>query len=428
MLLFADRALLPDGLASGVAVEVDAAGTIVSVRVNEKAAPGSERLRGLLLPGMTNAHSHAFQRAMAGRAERRSEDGDTFWSWRETMYALAASLTPDRLFAIARDVYRDMLRAGYTSVAEFHYVHRDPAGRWYADKAAMSHALVAAAKDAGIATTLLPALYAYGDAGGVSLHERQKRFETDVDDVLEISAALRSAYAGDADVIVGVCAHSLRAVSRAQLSALVGGTPGGAPIHLHIAEQQREVDAVVARYGARPVAWLLANADVDARWNLVHATHIDAAETNALARTGATVVLAPTTEANLGDGLFPLRAYLDAGGTFAIGSDSNVSIDVAEELRWLEYGQRLVSQSRSVTPSLAGESSGEALYRIAAGGGARAAGRRCGEIARGARADFVCVDAGPHEEVMDRYIFASLPKGPERVMVSGKWANLCDTG
>jgi formimidoylglutamate deiminase len=423
MVLFADRALLPDGLASNVRIEIDADGAIGSVGAG--AAPGdAEILRGTLLPGMTNAHSHAFQRAMAGRAERGSPYGnDNFWSWREAMYALANRLTPDQLFAIARSTYAEMLAAGYTCVVEFHYLHRDPAARWYAERAAMAMALIAAAKETGIAITLLPALYAHGDVGGAPLHDRQRRFATRVDDVLAIAGDLRVAYAGDPDVTIGACAHSLRAVTPQELAALVAGSPKDVPIHLHIAEQEREVDAVRTVLGARPVAWLLANADVGARWTLVHATHMIAEETVAVARSGATVALAPTTEANLGDGIFPLRPYLDDGGAFGIGSDSNISIDVGEELRWLEYAQRLVLRRRNVAASLPGESSGEALYRRAAHGGAHAAGRQSGAIDAGSRADLVFLEGTPENEddVLDRFIFASQPKRPTRTMVSGKW-------
>jgi formimidoylglutamate deiminase len=246
-----------------------------------------------------------------------------------------------------------------------------------------------------------------------------------VDDVLGIAADLRSEYARDPDVVIGACAHSLRAVTPQELAALVAGSPKDVPIHLHVAEQEREVEAVRAGLGARPVEWLLANADVGARWTLVHATHVNAEETEALARSGATVALAPTTEANLGDGIFPLRAFLDHGGAFAVGSDSNVSIDVGEELRWLEYGQRLVAQRRNVAAVAPGESSGEALYRRAAHGGAHAAGRLGGAIVAGSRADLVFIESSPEtgDEVLDRYVFASQPKRPSRTMVSGTWAN-----
>jgi formimidoylglutamate deiminase len=433
MRFFARAAFLPDGWAPDVALDVAPDGTLVEVRAG--AAPGdAEILDGPVLPGLPNLHSHAFQRMMAGSAERRvaasrqAHDDDDFWSWREKMYALATTLEPDALQAIALDVYRAMLVAGYTAVAEFHYLHRDPRGAWYADKAATSRALIAAAKEAGIAICLLPALYAHGDAGGAPLHVRQHRFATDVDDVLEIAAALRADHANDPDVVVGVCAHSLRAVTPAELHALVDGSPRDAPVHVHAAEQTREVDAVRAALGARPVAWLLANAGVDARWCLVHATHLDDAERDGLARSGAVAGLCPTTEANLGDGIFPLGPYLAAGGTIGIGSDSNVSIAPVEELRWLEYGQRLHARRRIVAAGATGASCGETLYAHAARGGAQACGMRAGTLAAGNRADLVVLDgravhlgAGHPGEILDRYVFATDRAAPRHVMVRGRW-------
>jgi formimidoylglutamate deiminase len=427
MRIFAREAYLPDGWAPDVALEIAPDGTIVDVRAG--AAPGdSEILDGPVVPGMANLHSHAFQRAMAGSAERRGATGDDFWTWREAMYALASSLEPDALHAIALDVYRAMLAAGYTAVAEFHYLHRDPRGVWYADKAATSRALIAAAKEAGIAICLLPALYAHGGAGGAPLGARQRRFATGVADVLEIAAALRRDHAEDPDVVVGACAHSLRAVTPAELGELIEGSPADTPIHLHVAEQQREVDEVRAALGARPVAWLLANHAVDARWCLVHATHLDDAERVGLARSGAVAGLCPTTEANLGDGFFPLGPYLDAGGALGIGSDSNVSLSPVEELRWLEYGQRLATRRRIVGASRPGESCGEALYSRAAQGGARACGMRSGVLRAGARADLLVLDdrvsplaVAPPSELLDRFIFATDRPAPRHVMVRGRW-------
>jgi len=420
MRLFAREAFLPDGVAPDVLVEIAPDGTIVDVRAGA-AAGDAEVLDGALLPGMPNLHSHAFQRAMAGSAERRLRGDDDFWSWREAMYRLAATLEPDTLYTLARDVYTAMLRAGYTSVAEFHYLHRDPQGRWYGDRAAMAHALVRAARDAGIAIALLPALYTHGDAGGAPLDPRRARFATGVDDVLAIAQSVRSAYAGDDDVVVGVCAHSLRAVTPDELRALIDGSPRDVPVHLHIAEQQREVEAVQAALGARPVAWLLSEFDVDTRWCLVHATHVDASERRALARSGAIAGLCPTTEANLGDGIFPLREYLDDGGSLGIGSDSNVTIAPPEELRWLEYVQRLVLRRRNVAAGAPGASSGETLYAAAAHGGARACGRAAGAIAPGLRADLVVLEpAGSDPQTLvDRYVFAG-EGAPRARFVAGR--------
>ena len=427
MRLFARQAFLPGGWAPDVALDVAPDGTLVDVRAGVPAGD-ADVLAGPVLPGLPNLHSHAFQRMMAGSAERRRSGDDDFWSWREAMYALATALEPDALYSIALGVYRAMLAAGYTAVAEFHYLHRTPRGAWYADKAATSRALIAAAKDAGIAICLLPALYAHGDAGGAPLHERQRRFATSAGDVLEIAAALRADYTNDPDVVIGVCAHSLRAVTPRELHALVDGSPRDVPVHLHAAEQTREVDAVRAALGARPVAWLLANHDVGARWCLVHATHLDDAEREALARSGAVAGLCPTTEANLGDGIFSLAPYLAAGGAIGIGSDSNVSIAPAEELRWLEYGQRLATQRRIVAATAAGASCGETLYAHAARGGAQACGLRAGTLAPGNRADLIVLDdralplaGAPPGELLDRYVFASDRVAPRHVMVRGRW-------
>jgi formimidoylglutamate deiminase len=421
MSLFAEVALLPGGWAKDVRIEFAPGGTIACVTVGAPALP-SDRRCGAVLPGMPNLHSHAFQRSLAGRAERRTSADDDFWSWRERMYALACELDPDGLYTIALDAYRTMLGAGYTSVAEFHYIHRDPAGRFYAERALMAQALVAAARDAGIAIALLPALYAHGDIGGAPLDERRKRFATSVDEVLEIARTVRSAYAHDPDVVVGVCAHSLRAVTPEELTALVAGSPRDVPIHIHVAEQLREVEAVERVLGARPVAWLLAHADIDARWCLVHATHLDTHERRALARSGAIAGLCPTTEANLGDGVFPLGEHLDGGGAFGIGSDSNVSIDVVEELRWLEYGQRLKTMRRQVAAREIGVSCGEALYSGAVAGGALAVGRNTGKIAAGFRADLIVLTCDRDESfLLDRYVFESGYARPHEIMVSGQW-------
>ncbi len=420
-------AFLPGGWAPDVAFEVAPDGLLLEVRPGAPAGE-AEILDGPVVPGMPNLHSHAFQRAMAGSAERRGASGDDFWTWREAMYALAAQLDPATLFVLARDVYRAMLSAGYTAVAEFHYLHRDPGGAWYADKAAMSRALIAAAKEAGIAICLLPALYAHADADGSPLRAQQRRFATGVDDVLEIAQTLRTAYAHDPDVVVGVCAHSLRAVTPDELRALIDGSPRDVPVHLHAAEQLREVEGVRAALGARPVAWLLAEHAVDARWCLVHATHLDDGERDALARSGAIAGLCPTTEANLGDGLFSLGPYLAAGGALGIGSDSNISVAPVEELRWLEYGQRLVARRRVVAATGPGASAGETLYARAARGGAQACGVRAGELVPGARADLIVLDeraaplaGAPPGELLDRYVFASDRAAPRHVMVRGRW-------
>jgi formimidoylglutamate deiminase len=325
------------------------------------------------LPGMVNLHSHAFQRAMAGLAERRGPGEDSFWTWRETMYAFAARVGPDALQAIAAQLYVEMLKAGYAHVCEFHYLHHQPDGTPYADPAAMSEAIIAAAEETGIGLTLLPVLYMTGGFDGRRLGDRQRRFGHHVDGYLTLLAGLRERLG--APHRLGVAFHSLRAVPPEAINAVLeSGLVDGMPIHIHIAEQTGEVDACFAARGARPVEWLLASAPVDAHWCLVHATHMSAAETAALARTRAVAGLCPTTEANLGDGLFPLEDYLQAGGAFGVGSDSHISVSPVEELRWLEYGQRLTTHRRTLTAHAPGDSVGETLWTLAVQGGRRAAG------------------------------------------------------
>ncbi len=316
--------------------------------------------RGWALPGIANLHSHAFQRAMAGMAERQTDPADSFWTWRETMYAMAARFAPDLLHAVASQLYVEMLEAGYTSVCEFHYLHHAPDGQPYAPATAMSDALLRAAHDTGIRITLLPVLYMAGGFDGRPLSERQRRFGHDIDAYLRLFDALR-AHEGDT-VRVGCALHSLRAVPPQAMREVLHALPMDARIHVHIAEQMAEVEECITLRGARPVQWLLDNATVDARWTLVHATHLDDAEVRGIARSGATVAICTTTEGNLGDGLFPLRAYLDAGGRWGVGSDSHISVSPVEELRWLEYGQRLVTRRRNIASSMRSPSVGTTLF------------------------------------------------------------------
>ena len=311
------------------------------------------------VPGIANLHSHAFQRAMAGLAERQTHPQDSFWTWRETMYRFAARFDPDTLHAVAAQLYVEMLEAGYTTVCEFHYLHHAPDGSAYPDRAAMSRALMAAARDTGIRLTLLPVLYMSGGFDGRLLAERQRRFGHDVDGFLALLDAL---HAERSDMFrVGCALHSLRAVPADAMRDVLSALPAGSPIHIHIAEQLGEVQDCINVRGARPVEWLLANAAVDAHWTLVHATHLDTAEVQGIARSGATVAICPTTEANLGDGLFPLQRYLQSGGAWGIGSDSQISVSPVEELRWLEYGQRLATHHRNIAVSEESSSVGETL-------------------------------------------------------------------
>ena len=334
-LLFAERALLPDGWVRDVLFEIGAEGSFTGVTANAEAG-AAPRAAGVVLPGMPNLHSHAFQRAMAGLAERAGPNEDSFWTWREVMYGFVRALTPEQVEAIAAQLYVEMLKAGYTAVGEFHYLHHAPDGRPYADLVEMSHRVIAAAKTAGIGITQLPVLYGYGDFGGQPAGEGQRRFLNDPDRFLTLVQELLKEYRGDPQVRVGIAPHSLRAVTAETLSAAVSGLDaldGDAPIHVHIAEQNKEVHDCIEWSGERPVEWLLRNAALGPRWCLIHATHVTEEEAVRLAKSGAVAGLCPTTEANLGDGVFPAPAYLAAGGAFGIGSDSHISVSPVEELR-----------------------------------------------------------------------------------------------
>ncbi len=384
----APYALLPGGWAETVRIEIDADGTIA--RITPASPPtGATLLPGPVVPGMPNVHSHAFQRAFAGHAERRLTGRDSFWTWRTAMYELAGSIAPDDLEAIATQLYVEMLEAGYTAVGEFHYVHHAADGRPYTPRSEMAQRLILAADAAGIGITLLPVLYRWSDFGSAPALPQQARFLNAVEAFFTLFDEL-APWCQTPNRRLGIAPHSLRAVApddlRAAVAALDARDPT-APIHLHIAEQQAEVDAALATTGQRPVAWLAEHVPLSSRWCLVHATHVDAAEIAAVAPTGAIAGLCPTTEANLGDGLFPLEAWTRAGGTIAIGSDSHVNVDVAQELRWLEYGQRLAHQRRTIAASP------EALFIASARGGGQALGRPIGTLAVGARADFLVLDA-----------------------------------
>ncbi|MBL8298658.1 MAG: formimidoylglutamate deiminase [Rhodanobacteraceae bacterium] len=392
-----------------------------------EATADEHRIGRWVLPGMPNLHSHAFQRAMAGLAERQTHPEDSFWTWRETMYAFAGRIGPDELQAIAAQLYVEMLEAGYTQVCEFHYLHHQPNGRPYADPAAMSLALIEAARETGIGLTLLPTLYQTGGFDGRELSERQRRFGHTTDAYLELLQRLRKLE--DATLRVGIALHSLRAVPPDALQAVLNsGLVENAPIHIHIAEQLGEVQDCLALRNARPVEWLLANAAVDARWTLVHATHLTAEEIQGIAASGAVAGLCPTTEANLGDGLFPLAEFLAAEGVLGIGSDSHISVSPVEELRWLEYGQRLKSCHRNIAVSESSSSVGETLWGDALFGGARAAGVAVAAIEAGARADLIVLDdkapqlaerAATH--LLDTFVFSGNRNLVRDVMVAGRW-------
>jgi len=372
--------------------------------------------RGWSLPGIANLHSHAFQRAMAGMAERQTDPADSFWTWRETMYAMAARFDPELLHAVAAQLYVEMLEAGYTTVCEFHYLHHAPDGQPYADAAAMSRALLRAARETGIRITLLPVLYMTGGFDGRPLSARQQRFGHRVDAYLRLLDMLR-ADAGDA-VRIGCALHSLRAVPEDAMREVLAALPEDSRIHIHIAEQTAEVDECVAVRGARPVQWLLDNANVDARWTLVHATHLDAAEVQGIAGSGATAAICTTTEANLGDGLFPLTDYLDAGGRWGVGSDSHISVSPVEELRWLEYGQRLRAQRRNIASSMDSPSVGASLLEGALTSAADSTGFAADDrIVLDADAPILAGATGA--DVIDRWLFSGNANVVRDVEVAG---------
>ena len=425
MHLFLETALLSTGWARNVLLGCDESGRITNIAAGTAPPPGTERLRGIALPGMPNLHSHAPQRAIAGLGERASSGPDSFWSWREAMYRTVGRIGPEQLEAVATQLYIEMLKAGYTTVAEFHYLHHDVDGRPYTDAAEMSHRLIAAARAAGIRLTLLPVLYSAGGFGGAPATPGQRRFLHDLPTFLHLVERLRGATAGAADVTIGVAPHSLRAVPLPLLSELAAATPTG-PIHIHIAEQQREVEACLAHHRRRPLQLLLDSVAVDANWCLIHATHAEPAEVDAVAHSGAVVGLCPTTEANLGDGLFPAEGYMAAGGRFGIGSDSHISVSPVEELRWLEYGQRLFCRRRAVLCGGRDGSVGRALLDAALAGGAQACGGG-GSLAVGQPADMLLLDidhpllAGRDgDAVLDSWVFAGNAALVRHVVVGGR--------
>jgi formimidoylglutamate deiminase len=430
----APLALLPDGWRRDVRLEVDEGGWLTAV-TPASGGGTAPTLPGVVVPGIPNLHSHAFQRALAGRAERGSPSGDTFWSWRERMYAFLAVLGPDDVEAIAAQLYVELLRHGYTSVCEFQYLHLDPAGSPYADPAEMSRRLLAAAASVGMGITLLPVLYVSGDFRAAPPTEGQRRFVLDEDRYLTLLDDVRDAVSSEAPgatagARAGLAFHSLRAVPPDVLTRVLAAADegdAGQPVHIHVAEQRREVEACLAWSGQRPVAWLLDHAPVDERWCLVHATHLNDNELRALARSGAVAGLCPTTEANLGDGLFRLADYLGAGGRLGIGSDSHVSVSPVEELRWLEYGQRLTRERRNVAPGPTERSTARTLLDAVWSGGRRAAGRPLGRLEAGARADWLVLDPDHpvlvgHEDdgLLDAWLFSGSESPVSEVWVGGR--------
>jgi formiminoglutamate deiminase len=419
--LWAQTALLPEGWADEVRLEIRG-GRIAALTRGAPPGASDERV-AVLLPGMPNVHSHAFQRGMAGLTEYRGPAADNFWSWRTLMYRFVARMTPEDLEAITTWAFIEMLEAGFTRVGEFHYVHHDPAGKPYADRAELTACVVRAAERSGIALTLLPVFYAHGGFGGASPSEGQRRFLHDVPGFARLLEASRGLASGLPDSVVGMAPHSLRAVTPEELRELLP-LAGAGPVHMHAAEQTGEVEQCLAWSGARPVQWLLDHAGVDSRWCLVHSTHVDAAEVSRLAKSEAVAGLCPVTEANLGDGIFPAPGFLAAGGRFGIGTDSNVSIGVGDELRQLEYSQRLRDRARNVVGGNL-PSTGRTLFDGALRGGSQSLGVRREEvgIATGAAADFVSLNA-ESAALAERHgdaLLDSLVFGGARDAVDGVW-------
>lgn len=432
--LFANTALLPEGWADNVLVEYDRDGWIVGVdsfKAPPKNGPDVEVVTGPLVPGMANIHSHAFQRAMAGLTERASGRKENFWNWRETMYRFVGLIEPEDMEALAAQVFIDMLKGGYTSVGEFHYIHHRQDGQPYDDRTLMSRQVIKAALETGIAVTHMPVMYAFGGFGEKPPATGQRRFLNSVDGILRIAEELYGEYKSAPQVTIGFAHHSLRAVSPEMLLEAMRALPRilpGAPVHIHAAEQTAEVEGCLAWSGKRPVEWLLENAAPGEQWTLVHCTHMTDAEIDALARSGAVAGLCPTTEANLGDGIFPLVKYFNAGGRFAVGSDSHITVSMWDELRWLEYMQRLVYQERTLIHDQEIPSVGAMLFDRALAGGAQSLGRKTGRIEIGHRADFLVLDpdlpfmAGKlRDHILDAAIFAANQNPVKDVMAGGRW-------
>lgn len=422
--LWANQALTTSGWQRNVRIEIDENGRIAAIQADSEAPSDAASKTDILLPAISNLHSHAFQRSMAGLTERRGPDPrDTFWTWRQLMFRFLDQLTPDHVEAIAAFVQMEMLEAGYANNTEFHYLHHRPGGHLYDNIAEMAERIAAATEITGIGLTLLPVHYQYGGCDKRPLGPGQIRFGNDPDQFTKLyEESARAIKNLPADTVMGVAPHSLRAVGREDLLATSLLSKDG-PIHMHLAEQLAEVDEVRESWGKRPTEWLLENADVNANWCLIHCTQMEEQETLALAKTGAVAGLCPITESSLGDGIFDGVRYLNAGGVIGVGSDSNIRISLSEELRTLEYSQRLRDNSRA---ALATEqkSTARRIYDAAAKGGAQAAGRDAGRIEVGALADLMALDGSAvdligrtGDTILDTYIFA----GDDR-MVRDVWS------
>lgn len=424
---FAERALLPAGWANNVRFEISAEGYLTSVQANAD-RQGAELISGPVVPGMPNLHSHAFQRAMAGLAEVAGNPNDSFWTWRDLMYRLVGQISPEQLGVIARQLYIEMLKGGFTSVAEFHYVHQDTTGKSYTNPAELALQVSQAASSVGIGMTLLPVLYTHSGFGGLAPNEGQRRFINSTERYLDLQSRLKPIMTAQPAQALGLCFHSLRAVTPQQITDVMAASDSQCPVHIHIAEQQKEVDDCLAWSGRRPLQWLYENVDVDERWCLVHATHAEADEVASMARSRAVAGLCLTTEANLGDGIFPAVDYIAQGGRWGIGSDSHVSLSVVEELRWLEYGQRLRDQRRNRLYRPDQPMVGRTLYDAALLGGAQALGQPVGALEVGKRADWLVLDGNdPYlatasgDGILNRWLFGGGDRQIREVMVNGRW-------
>lgn len=428
--IWAESALLPGGWANGVALEIDENGNIMAISTDTAYVQGDKH--SVIIPGIANVHSHAHQRAMAGLSEYAGESeglADSFWSWRKIMYHYLQRIEPHHLFHIASQLYLEMLKHGYTGVAEFQYLHHDIDGCAYANPAEMSLQCLQAAEQIGIGFTALPVLYRYGGFGSIEPVGAQKRFINDANSFCRIVETLQQASKMNTDTTVGMAPHSLRAVDEALLSSVLSnlGTDNLAAVHIHIAEQLKEVDDCISWSGRRPVDWLFNHFEVDSKWCLIHATHLDENETHRMAESGCVAGLCPTTEANLGDGFFNIEQYNRQSGKWAIGSDSHISIDPVEELRWLEYGSRLLSHRRNVLVNAGKRHTGRSLLDACWQGGELATGRRTGQIEVGYRADLIVLDmrhprlyARKEDSLLDSWIFSGNQNLVQHVYVGGR--------
>ncbi|MCT4371355.1 formimidoylglutamate deiminase [Yangia mangrovi] len=423
--VFAGQALLPEGWARDVVIGFDAAGTIARVETGAEQAPGMERVE-IMVPALSNLHSHAFQRAMAGLAEVAGPSADSFWTWRDRMYRCVGSMTPDDIETVALYLQIELLKGGFGHLVEFHYQHHSGTGVPYANPAETSLRQFEAARQSGIGLTQLPVFYAQSDFGGLPPVAGQRPFLHDVDGYLRLMETVRARAAEDGQ-LAGCAIHSLRAATPEQMRAILAELPEEAPIHIHVAEQMREVEASIAWSGRRPVEWLLDEMPVDARWCLIHATHLTDSEVTRMAQSGAVAGLCPATEANLGDGIFEARDFLAQGGRFGVGTDSHVATSVAEELRLLEYSQRLRDRARNCLAAGEGSSTGRRLLGGALAGGHQAAGIAKAGLQVGAAASWLVMDhehpfvgTASGDTLIDRWIFALGDQAIRDVIVRGK--------